>query len=72
MPGMRRPDGTIDRSAGGTSTATVIFSDSKRPEDAWQLAKWWTSTEVQTRYAEELEALLGVEAKWNTANVAGL
>lgn len=69
LPGVRRPDGTIDRSAGGTSTATVIFSDSKRPEDAWKLAKWWTSTEVQTRYAEELEALLGVEAKWNTANI---
>lgn len=69
IPGVRKPDGSIDRSAGGTSTATVVFSDSKRPEDAWQLVKWWTSTEVQTRYAEELEALLGVEAKWNTANV---
>lgn len=69
LPGIRKPDGTIDRSAGGTSTATVVFKDSKRPYEAWQLAKWWTSTEVQTRYAEELEALLGVEAKWNTANV---
>src|SRR5690606_29887817 len=69
IPGVMKEDGTIDRSAGGGSTATVIFSDSERAEEAWQLAKWWTSTEVQTRYAEELEALLGVEAKWNTANV---
>lgn len=69
IPGIMKEDGTIDRSAGGGSTAAVIFTDSQRKEDAWELLKWWTSTEVQTRYAEELEALLGVEAKWNTANV---
>ncbi len=69
IPGVRQPDGTIDRSAGGTSTAVVIFRDSKYPEAAWELMKWWTSTEVQTRYAEEIEALIGIEAKWNTANV---
>lgn len=69
IPGIRQPDGSIDRSAGGESTAAVIFEDSDRKEDAWKLLKWWTSTEIQTRYAEELEALLGVEARWNTSNV---
>ena len=69
IPGTRKPDGTIDRSAGGSSTAVVIFEDSDRKEDAWELMKWWTSTEVQTRFAEEIEALIGVEAKWNTANI---
>lgn len=69
IPGTRTPDGQIDRSAGGSSTAVTIFTDSDRPDDAWELMKWWTSTEVQTRFAEEIEALIGVEAKWNTANV---
>lgn len=69
IPGVRKPDGTIDRSAGGTSTSVVAFRDAKNPEHVWELMKWWTSTEVQTRYAEEIEALIGVEAKWNTANV---
>jgi len=69
IPGIRKENGVIDRSAGGSSTAVVIFADTKRPEEAWQLMDWWTSTEIQTRYAEEIEALVGVEAKWNTANV---
>lgn len=69
IPGIRQPDGSVNRSAGGLSTATVAFSDTTRPDDAWELMKWWTSTDVQTRYAEELEALIGVEAKWNTANI---
>lgn len=69
IPGIRKENGVVDRSAGGTSTAVVIFRDTERPEDAWELMKWWTSTEVQTRYAEEIEAIIGVEARWNTANV---
>lgn len=69
IPGTRKPDGTIDRSAGGSSTAVTIFRDSKDPAAAWELMKWWTSTDIQTRFAEEIEALIGVEAKWNTANV---
>ena len=69
IPGIRKENGEIDRSAGGRSTAVTIFADSKRKEEAWELMKWWTSTEVQTRFAEEIEALIGVEAKWNTANI---
>lgn len=69
IPGIRKENGVIDRSAGGTSTAAVIFRDTEHPEAAWELVKWWTSTDVQTRYAEEIEAIIGVEARWNTANV---
>lgn len=41
-------------------------------EQAWTFLKWWTSADVQERFGEELEALLGVEARWNTANVEAL
>jgi ABC-type glycerol-3-phosphate transport system substrate-binding protein len=72
IPGIRKPDGTIDRSAGGAGRAAVLFSQSRRQAEGWQFLKWWTSTEVQVRFGEELEALLGVSARWNTANVEAL
>lgn len=72
IPGLLQPDGTVDRSAGGVGQAAVIFKQSDQKEEAWEFLKWWTSTEVQTRYAEELEALIGLEARWNTSNVEAL
>ena len=72
IPGVRMPDGTINRSTGGSGNAVVIFKQSQHPHEAWEFAKWWTSTEIQLRYGTELEALLGVEARWNTANVDAL
>ena len=72
MPGMQMPDGTINRSTGGEGNAIVIFKQSEHPLESWEFTKWWTSTEIQLRYGIELEALLGVEARWNTANVDAL
>jgi len=72
IPGMPMPDGTINRATGGSGDATVVFKQSEHPQEAWEFVKWWTSTETQLRYGVELEALLGVEARWNTANVEAL
>lgn len=69
VPGTRKEDGSIDRSVGSiASQACIILEQSDKKEAAWEFLKWWTSEEVQTRYGRELEALLGVEARWNTAN----
>lgn len=72
IPGMDMPDGSINRSTGGSGNAVVIFRQSEHPREAWEFVKWWTETETQLRYGVELEALLGVEARWNTANVTAL
>jgi ABC-type glycerol-3-phosphate transport system substrate-binding protein len=72
IPGMQMPDGTITRATGGSGNAVVIFQQSEHPREAWEFVKWWTGTETQLRYGVELEALLGVEARWNTANVEAL
>lgn len=70
VPGIEKADGTIDRSVGSiASQACIIMAQSEKKQEAWEFIKWWTSEEVQTRYGRELEALLGVEARWNTANV---
>jgi len=72
IPGTQMPDGAINRSAGGTGDGVVIFQQSGHPQEAWEFVKWWTSAKTQVRYARELEALLGVEARWNTANMEAL
>ena len=72
IPCIAMPDGSINRATGGSGNAVVIFKQSEHPQEAWEFVKWWTSTEIQLRYGVELEALLGVEARWNTANVEAL
>jgi ABC-type glycerol-3-phosphate transport system substrate-binding protein len=72
MPGIKQPDGKINRSTGGLAQTGIIFKSSKMQDKAWQFLKWWTSADAQERFGSELEALLGVEARWNTANIEAL
>lgn len=70
VPGTEQPDGSVSHAVGTTSaTAGVILSQSDKKEAAWEFLKWWMSEETQTRYGRELEAILGMGARWNTANV---
>lgn len=69
LPGVMQEDGTINRSAGAlTDKGDVIMKQSKKPEESWEFLKWWSSTETQEQFAKEVEALMGAEARWNTAN----
>jgi len=69
MPGKKQSDGTVVRWSGGALQAGVIFQKSKKQSDAWQFLKWWTSTDTQRRFGNEIEALYGPEYRWNTANM---
>lgn len=69
LPGVVKEDGSIDRTAGAiTAQGDVIMKQSTKPLESWEFLKWWSSTPVQTRFAREVEALMGAEARWNTAN----
>lgn len=69
LPGIRKEDGTIDRSCGGLAgQCDIILKSTPHPYEAWSFLDWWTSTGIQTQYAREIEALIGSEARWNTAN----
>jgi ABC-type glycerol-3-phosphate transport system substrate-binding protein len=72
MPGIDKGNGVIDRSTGGLAQTAIIFKGSKKQQESWEFLKWWTSADVQEQFGTELEALLGVEARWNTANVEAL
>jgi ABC-type glycerol-3-phosphate transport system substrate-binding protein len=68
MPGLRLSDGSIDRSIPTGTMASMIFSNSKRPELAWEFLKWWVSTDTQLRFGRELESIMGAAARYATAN----
>ncbi|NMA83326.1 MAG: extracellular solute-binding protein [Epulopiscium sp.] len=70
LPGMLQRDGVIDRSCGGlTGQGDIILKQSEKPEASWEFLKWWSSTSTQEYFAREVEALMGAEARWNTANI---
>jgi ABC-type glycerol-3-phosphate transport system substrate-binding protein len=68
MPGLQRPDGSIDRSISTGTLATMIFSNSRHQEMAWEFMRWWVSADTQLRFGRELESIMGAAARYPTAN----
>lgn len=71
IPGTMKEDGTITRAQGGSGSASVMLRAAKdhgNVEPAWTFLKWWCSAEAQTRYALDVEAVLGVVGRVATAN----
>ena len=75
-PGTLKPDGSIDRTQMDNSgNGAVMLSDAieRGKEDmAWEFIKWWSDAEAQTRYANDVEAALGISARYSTANYTTL
>ena len=72
IPGTRREDGTVNRAQASTGTASVILKAAEEHgvlDESWEFVKWWTSEETQSEYAERLEGIMGVAARYTPANV---
>ncbi len=69
LPGTRQAGNVIDHSGAASGTSVVMMSDVENPDAAWEFMKWWVSTDIQTSYAREVEAILGSAARHPTANV---
>lgn len=72
IPGTKREDGVIDHSAGGGITTNFILNNTKNKDESWKYLDWWTSTETQIKFGNDVESTIGVEARWNTANIEAL
>jgi ABC-type glycerol-3-phosphate transport system substrate-binding protein len=68
MPGLKKADGTIDRSVSTGTLASMIISSTKYPELSWEFLKWWVSANTQLRFGRELESIMGAAARYPTAN----
>jgi len=54
-------------------TASVMVKGcEENKEEAWKFMKWFTGDDCQTEYANEMVALMGPSAKYNTANIEAL
>ncbi|MBR4073300.1 MAG: extracellular solute-binding protein [Clostridia bacterium] len=62
-------DGSINRTETAAGTAAVILEDCKKKDAAWEFIKWWTGADAQASFGTELEASLGVAARYDTANI---
>jgi len=74
IPGIRQPDGTINRSApsGGTAVMMLEQTEPDKRDDAWEFMKWWTDMDAQVRFAREMESIMGAAARFPTANMEAL
>lgn len=70
MIGSYDEDGEFENRVTGISlTACQIMSQSEKQDDAWEFLKWWMDEKTQVAYGQDIEATMGVEARWNTANL---
>lgn len=70
LPGTKQADGTIDRSSNGTaSTVAMILEDSAHQKESWEFIQWFMSKDVQIEYGTLVEAIIGLGARWNSANL---
>lgn len=77
LPGTIDPEtGELNNSVPCSVSAVILMADENRSEkvrnDAWEFIKWWTDAPAQSEYARQYEALIGMAAKYNTANMEAL
>lgn len=72
IPGTKREDGTISHAVAGGGTACSILKASKNPENAWEFLKWWTSTDTQLNYSNDIESILGPTGRVALSNVEAI
>ncbi|MBJ6362246.1 extracellular solute-binding protein [Paenibacillus sp. GCM10012307] len=69
LPGVKNSSGEVERWSPQGITGAMVMKKSERKNEAWEFLKWWTSDEVQSQYAKDIESFYGIEFRWNTANV---
>ena len=69
IPGIVGDDGEIKNTAVATVTGSIILSDTNRKNECWEFLKWWSSSKIQSRYADELETIMGTGARYAAANI---
>ena len=69
IPGVDKEDGSIDISQAAQVTSAFIFNNCENQEAAWTFLKWWISTDVQTSFGLDVEAVLGAAGRYNPANL---
>lgn len=71
IPGTKQEDGSIDISETSIVTGCILLKSAEKKgirDAASTFLSWWVSADTQAEYARELEATLGVAARYHPAN----
>jgi ABC-type glycerol-3-phosphate transport system substrate-binding protein len=72
IPGTILPDGSIDRACACGGTCAMMLRGVEDKESAWRFMEWWTRSESQTEFAQEMKSILGKAAMHATANIEAI
>lgn len=69
IPGTIDSEGNLNKTSVVNGSGGIILAASDSIEDSWEFLKWWTNTDSQYKFGKELESIMGVGARYNTANI---
>lgn len=70
MPYTVHEDGTINDKLGcGADSCISMLSTAENKDAAWKFMKWYVSAETQASYGRQIESIIGIQSRWNTANL---
>lgn len=72
VPGTVQEDGTINHATNSNGSGAIIFTKAADQEGAWDFIKWFTSTDAQVKYGNNIESILGTMGRYATANEEAL
>ena len=68
IPGTIMEDGSINYTQNVSAAGTIMFEKTKDKEAAWAFMEWYTRNDMQSRYGEELESVMGSAGRYAAAN----
>lgn len=71
IPGTLREDGSISHAVNSSGSGAVVFKDDDKEKlkDTWEYIKWFCSSDIQTKYAQQTENLMGQLGRYAPANL---
>lgn len=68
IPGVIDESGNINNTVVSDTVQCIMMRSARNKDNAWAFMKWWLSEDIQLRYANTLEAIMGTGARYATAN----
>lgn len=72
IPGLPNENGKVSHATSGGGTGCGILKATKNPEKAWEFIKWWTDSETQLTYSNDVESILGPSGRIALSNVEAI
>ncbi len=72
IPGTVDENGKINHTQAGAGSGCAILKNSDNIDGAWEFLKWWTREDIQLKYSQNVESILGITGRNMTSNVNAL